>query len=182
MTRHVAFLRAVNVGGRTIKMDDLRKTCEAIPLRNVATFIASGNVLFETREPRAAVEASIETALHRAFGFEVVTMVRSAADLSSVIEQVEARRMPHGGGTTLYVGFLKALPGRSAVRAVTGLSNEVDQLSIIGQELYWQCHTSFAESTIVGSKLEKLLNTPLTIRNFNTVRKLAVRTSAIRLS
>jgi uncharacterized protein (DUF1697 family) len=182
VTRHVAFLRAVNVGGRTVRMDDLRKVCEAIPLRNVATVIASGNVLFETGRPRAAVEASIEKALRRAFGFEVITMVRSASDLGAVIEHVETSRMPHGAGATLYVGFMKARPGRTAVRAVTGLSNQVDQLSVTGEELYWQCSTSLTGSTIAGSKLEKLLATPLTLRNYNTVRKLAALSSAIRLS
>jgi uncharacterized protein (DUF1697 family) len=109
-------------------------------------------------------------------------MVRSGTEVASVIEHAETSRMPHGGGITLYVGFLKTLPGRAAVRAVTGLSNEVDQLSIVGQELFWQCRKPFAESTITGASVEALLETPVTIRNFNTVRKLADRTSTIRLS
>jgi uncharacterized protein (DUF1697 family) len=178
VTRHVAFLRAVNVGGRIVRMEELRKTFEAIPLGNVATFIASGNVLFDSKKSRESLERSIEHALKGTFGFDVATMVRSGAELAAVVEQVGRQGMRHGGGVTLYVGFLKRPPARANADAVAALSNEIDVLSVQGRELYWQCHKSFAESTVAGARLEKLLATAVTIRNFNTVQKLAARTSS----
>jgi len=174
-TRQVAFLRAVNVGGRTVKMDELRKTFEAIPLANVATFIASGNVLFDSTKAREPLERTIEQALEQAFGFAVTTMVRSGPELAAVVERVESQGMARG--VTLYVGFLKREPDRAVTQAVAALSNEVDTLAVHGRELYWQCTKTFSESTVAGPKLEKLLATPATIRNFNTVQKLAVRAS-----
>lgn len=176
MPRYVAFLRAVNVGGRTVRMEELRRVFEAVPLANVATFIASGNVLFDSKKARAPLERAIERALKGAFGFDVPAMVRSGGELTGVVEHADACGMTHGGGVTLYVGFLKSEPAAATARAVAALSNEVDVLSVHGSHLFWQCRRSFADSTVSGPRLERLLGTPATIRNFNTVRTLAART------
>jgi uncharacterized protein (DUF1697 family) len=173
MPCYVAFLRAINVGGHIVKMDRLRRLFEAIPLAGVSTFIASGNVLFESAKPAAQLEASIERQLKGALGYEVTTMVRSTAELSAIVGLVEAQRLGPGGGVTLYVGFLKSAPPGEVARAVGALSNESDMLSVHGRELYWRCATSFSQSTIAGAKLEKLVKIPATFRNFNTVQKIA---------
>ena len=76
--RYIAFLRAVNVGGRVVKMPVLKKAFESLQLSNVETFIASGNVVFETAASDVLkVERKIEARLREALGYEVTTMVRS---------------------------------------------------------------------------------------------------------
>lgn len=88
MARHVALLRAINVGGRTVKMDVLRGACEALGLTSVETFIASGNVIFESRARAAVLEEKIETHLGSVLEriitspatFRNVTTVRTLAD------------------------------------------------------------------------------------------------------
>lgn len=176
MTRYIAFLRAVNVGGRVVKMDQLRKLFESIPLGNVATFIASGNVIFESKKPAAQLEAAIEKTLKAALGYEVTTMVRTPEDLARISEHVAAQGLD-SSGVRLYVGFMKHPPSAASVKAVVALSNEVDTLSVKGGELYWQCRTSFGDSTITGAQLEKLHLGPTTVRNMNTVRRLAAKTA-----
>jgi uncharacterized protein (DUF1697 family) len=175
MTRYVAFLRAINVGGHVVKMDQLRVLCESIPLANVSTFIASGNVLFESKRPAATVEGAIEKKLKSTLGYEVVTMVRSVSELAAVRAHVAAQNLEPGNGVRLYVGFLKTAPSSEAARAVAALSNDVDTLAIHGRELYWSCTTSFGESTVGAMRLDKLVRIPITVRNFNTVRRLAER-------
>ena len=175
MSRYIAFLRAINVGGRVVKMDQLRKLCESIPLTSVATFIASGNVLFESKKPAAQLEAAIEKRLKRALGYEVTTMVRTAGELARISNDAAARELD-SSGARLYVGFMKHPPSPSSVKAVVALSNDVDTLSVKGGELYWQCRTSFADSTITMAQLEKLHLGPTTVRNINTVRRLAAKT------
>jgi uncharacterized protein (DUF1697 family) len=177
VNRHVAFLRAINVGGHVVKMDRLRAVFESIPLANVSTFIASGNVIFESGRRAELVEAAIEKALQSALGYEVATMVRSVSELAAIREHVEVQKFAPGGSVTLYVGFLKAAPTREIGKAVAAMSNEVDALAVHGREVYWRCNTSFSESTVAGPKLEKLLGGPATFRNFTTVQKLAVKTS-----
>jgi uncharacterized protein (DUF1697 family) len=86
MFRFIAFLRAINVGGgRTVKMQSLRQVFESLGLSSVATFIASGNVVFETttKEPKA-LERKIERALKAALGYEVRTFVRGEDKLAKI--------------------------------------------------------------------------------------------------
>lgn len=172
MTRCAAFLRAINVGGHIVRMDRLRALCTEVPLANVATVIASGNVLFDTRRTPAAVEAAIEKRLRTALGYDVAAMVRPLAEVAAVVQHVETHGLAPAEGVVLYVGFLKSIPSRAAGRAVADLSNDIDQLSIEGREVYWRCARSFSQSTVSGSRLEKILAVPATFRNFNTVRRI----------
>src|SRR6266545_8120025 len=77
MPRYVALLRAINVGGHNVKMEELRRQFERLGLSNVETFIASGNVLFDAKSSSvSALEHKIEAGLRTALGYEVATMVR----------------------------------------------------------------------------------------------------------
>ena len=172
MTSFAAFLRAINVGGHIVRMDRLRALCESIPLANVSTFIASGNVIFESAQAGAKAEAAIEKALKAALGYDVETMVRSRGDIASIIEHVERRQLGPAGSVTLYVGFLKNRQSNGSEKAIAAMSNDVDELLVAGRELYWRCNKSFSESTVSGPKLGKLLDGPVTIRNFNTVQRI----------
>src|SRR5215471_9205178 len=87
MFRFIAFLRAINVGGgRTVKMQSLRQAFESLGFSRVATFIASGNVVFETTTKETkALERKIEKALREALGYEVRTFVREEAELAKIV-------------------------------------------------------------------------------------------------
>ena len=176
MPRYVAFLRAINVGGHTVKMGRLRALLEGAGLADVSTFIASGNVLFDSRKQPEQLEALIEATLQGALGYEVLTMVRSAADVAAILERAD--RLALEPGDRLYIGLLKTAPGAPAARRVAALSNGVDTLAVQGRELYWQCRTSFSESTVPAPVLGRAVGVPLTTRNITTVRKLAAKCAA----
>ena len=173
--RYIAFLRAINVGGHVVKMDQLRMIFGTLGVSNVATFIASGNVLFESGKSPQLLETTIEKTLHRELGYDVATMVRSLEDVRGVVAHVEKRGITPSAGVTLYVGFLKSAPTAAAAKAVAALSNDVDTLNVYQRELYWQARKGFAESTLTGARLERLLGVSATLRNFTTVQKLAQR-------
>ena len=175
MPRYVAFLRAINVGGHVVKMDRLRALCEEAGLAGVSTFIASGNVLFDTRKQPVVVEALVEKTLKSALGYEVTTMVRSAPDLDAILARAARDGFAPGDGITVYIGFLKTAPAAAAVEAVAALSNDVDTLAVHGRELYWRCQKSFSESTVSGPALGRALGVALTTRNINTIRKLGAK-------
>ena len=86
MSRFIAFLRAINVGrGRTVKMHSLRTVFESLGFSSVATFIASGNVVFETTTKKSrTLERKIEKSLKEALGYEVRPFVRGAAELANI--------------------------------------------------------------------------------------------------
>src|SRR5215216_6889717 len=85
MPRYVALLRAINVGGHTVKMDVLRAHFEALRFARVESFIASGNILFDTSSTdTAAIEARIEKKLRAELGYDVDTFVRTGGELAAV--------------------------------------------------------------------------------------------------
>lgn len=169
--RHVAFLRAVNVGGRTVKMDRLKGAFDALDLANVTTFIASGNVVFDSRRGAEALERVIEARLARDFGFSVTTMIRSIDELRAIQAYVAAEVRPLSDAG-LHVGLLKAAPLPAAAAAAAGLSNEIDQLRVHGRELYWSAGRGVGQTTVSAARLEKLLATPVTFRNVHTVDRI----------
>lgn len=86
MGEFVALLRAVNVGGqRKVPMAELRLAAEGISLRNVRTFIASGNLIFSAADSEVALEEKLEEAIAARFGFLVDVMVRSAEQWEALI-------------------------------------------------------------------------------------------------
>ena len=179
MPKLFAFLRAINVGGHVVKMDQLRDFFIALRLINVETFIASGNVIFESKsKDPAALERKIENHLAKSVGYEVATFVRTFAELERINEyQPFSEADLNAKGNTLYVGFIADTPGKAAAQRVEALITDVDDLKINGREVYWLCRTSFTESKISGALLEKTLGAKVTFRNINTVRRLVKKYS-----
>lgn len=174
MPRFVAFLRAINVGGHIVKMERLRELFESVGLAKVETFIASGNVIFESRtKDTESLQKKIEQHLKAALGYEVLTFLRSNAELKRI-----ANHRPFATsefeGNTVYVAFLAAPPTRAEVAKLMELRNEVDDFHVNGREIYWLLRRkTMSESLFSGARLEKTLGMPATVRNSNTVVRLA---------
>jgi uncharacterized protein (DUF1697 family) len=175
--RYVAFLRAINVGGRVVKMDRLRTLFEALELDEVATFIASGNVLFTSPSRSArALEEQIERRLDEALGYAVATFLRTPAELAAVAAyQPFGAADPLAAGHALSVGFLKAQPAAVAQEKLRALGTEIDELHVHGRELYWLRREKGMGSLVTFARLERTLGLPATFRNVTTVRKLAAK-------
>jgi uncharacterized protein (DUF1697 family) len=176
MPRYVAFLRAINVGGHIVKMDQLRKLFTQLGLTEVETFIASGNVLFTSPSKSGpALEKKIEKHLEAALGYEVATFVRTAAEVcqAGAHEAFPAATMKTPFHA-LYVSFLRDAPSSAAKRAVEALRSPNDEFHINARELYWLSRVPFSETKIGGALLEKTIG-PATMRNVTTVRKLAAK-------
>jgi uncharacterized protein (DUF1697 family) len=206
--RYIAFLRAINVGGHIVKMDRLRSLFEALGFSNVATFIASGNVIFDVpgvdaraanaQAPDApdalapdalapdalapdaqALERRIERALREALGYVVATFLRTPAELAAVARH---RAFPSvdvaAEAHALYIGFLPAPPAPAAAEALLRLRTDADDLHVHGRELYWLCRTRMGESPLTGARLEKALGMPATLRNATTVERLVAKYAA----
>lgn len=161
------------MGGRRVKMEALSAYFVELGFANVRTFIASGNVIFDSPLKAAALERRIEYYLLSKLGYEVETFVRSLAELrevSAAVERLFAGEL--AGGSQVYVGFLRELPAVANRKQVIALSNDVDVLSFGARELYWLCHKSIAETTVKGPRLSKALDGPMTARNITSSRKL----------
>src|SRR3990172_23072 len=113
MPKYVAFLRAINVGGHTVKMDDLRHLFEAMGFSNVETFIASGNFIFDsTSKSPKALEKKIEGHLRAALGYEVATFIRSMSELAEIAQYKPfADAELNAPGNTVHIAFVADRPG-----------------------------------------------------------------------
>lgn len=177
MSRHVAFLRAINVGGsHVVKMDALRELFEALGFAHVETFIASGNVIFDTRSLNlGAVERRIEKALEETLGYEVTTYIRSLSEVGAIARSQPFTPEAMASAAALSVGLLKA-PLSPAARAILPtLRTEVDDFHAQGSELYWICRKRQSESKISNAVFERALGLKATFRGMRTMEKLAVK-------
>jgi len=172
-TRYVALLRGINVGGRNkVPMADLRAAVEEVGHTDVTTYIQSGNVLFTSSRPRAEIEAELERELERRFGFPLVVVVRTHAQLRAVVEQA-----PKGFGKkpdTYHsdVIFLRAPLTPAQAMKVVKLRDEVDQ-AWTGRGVLYFARLSARRTQ---SKMSSIVGTPeyalMTIRNWSTTTKL----------
>jgi len=174
MTVYVALLRGINVGGNNlIRMPALKACFEAERLRDVATYIQSGNVLFTAgRSSEQALTARIETALSRTFAYESRVVVRSLDQMGTVVH-----RAPKGFGErpAVYrydVIFLKhPLTVDEALQSVTAKPG-VDRVFAGEEVLYFSRLIARASQSQLSRIVGKPAYRNMTIRNWNTTRKL----------
>lgn len=176
MARYVAFLRAVNVGGRVVRMERLRAIFTAAGFAKVETFIASGNVIFESRSSNiAALERKIERALQAGLGYQVDTFIRRDRDLDAIAEHqpfpVDAAALPVG---TIYIGMLRGPATAASRQKMLAFKTDVDDFDVKGQEVYWLVRGKLLDSKLSGPVIERTLGSA-TIRNRNTIVRLAAK-------
>ena len=128
----IALLRAVNVGGTgKLPMRDLKILCEKLGFADVRTYIASGNVIFESGKSEAQVKAALEARLKAYAGKPVGVAVRTARQLKTILA---ANPFPKAPPSRTVAIFLDARPPRKALGEVTGLKDEEVQLGT--REIY----------------------------------------------
>ena len=163
MTAYVALLRAVNVGGRQLKMEDLKRIASEVGLDSAKTFIASGNLLFASKKGEAAVKRVLEAALTAHMGNPVEAMIRTARELTEVVAANPFAREP---GNKVIAIFFDDPPSDETIGAAKNVINE--RLAHGKREIYVHYPDGQGRSKLkLGTKASG------TARNMNTVAKLA---------
>ena len=177
MSKYVAFLRAINVGGHIVKMDYLRTLFEGLGFTNVETFIASGNVIFDANSKNTkALEKKIEQQLLKSLGYNVATFVRSVAEVAAVANATPfSEKALKGNGITLYVGFLASEPSDEAKQELANCVNKLNDFVVADREVFWLSRAKFSETDFSGARLEKILKMQTTLRNTNTAQRIAAK-------
>jgi uncharacterized protein (DUF1697 family) len=180
LTRYVALLRGINVGGRNkVAMADLREAFESYGFESVSTYIQSGNVLFSSDVSRTTLESEIEAALEARFGIPLVVVVRSHREFKAVVDKA-----PDGFGTkpdTYHsdVIFLKSPLTATQAMTVVDLRDGVDQAWPGSDVLYF----ARLSARRTQSRMSKIVGTPeymlMTIRSWTTTTKLLALLDAI---
>ncbi|TKC87888.1 DUF1697 domain-containing protein [Trinickia terrae] len=164
MTTYIALLRAVNVGGTgKLPMSELRAMCESIGFTNVRTYIASGNVVFESKLSEGSVKAKLERCLETYAGKRVGVLIRTGAEMVAILE---ANPFKSAAPDRTVAIFLDTPPPADTLTTASGRKTE--EIAFGTREIYVHY-----KDGIGRSKLKIAAAKEGTARNINTVATLA---------
>lgn len=157
-------------------MEELKKLFTKIGFQNVESFIASGNLIFDTKSGNAAeCEAKIEATLHAALGYAVTTFLRTPAQLQAVTACAAFTEAERAVAGAYNVAFLKAPLDAVQGKALQALATEIDQFRTQGTEVYWLCRVKQSESKFSNALFERKVGVQATFRSASTVQKMAAK-------
>lgn len=174
MIKCVALLRGINVGGhKKVKMEDLRRVFGSLGFKNVKTFIASGNVVFEAGETQD-MSKKIEKKLMQEFGFEITTIVRTMPEIRGTLLLNPFRKIKAGENVRLYVTFLAEKQKSALKLPYESQGKDFRILQKTDMEIFSVLYIRpEARSVDLMAFIEKEFGKASTTRNWNTVQKLA---------
>lgn len=176
MERYVAFLRGMNLGKRRIKNEELRAEFETLGFEDVATFRASGNVVFGVaRKSASALTKEIEAGLGEALGYEVPVYLRSCEEVAAIAAEkpFEAKAVAASKGK-VQVSLLAKKPTAAARKKVLALATAEDSLALSGRELYWLPSGGTLESELDQKAISAALGRG-TMRTMGTIEQIAAK-------
>jgi uncharacterized protein (DUF1697 family) len=177
MERYVAFLRGMNLGNRRIKNPELVAHFEAIGLEDVATFRASGNVVFvdPAVETESKLQKRVEAELDERLGYDVAVFLRSAKEVTAIAarEPFEAKAIAASKGKPQVV-LLGRKPSAKAKKALLDLTPEGDLMAIEGRELHWLPTVGLSETELDTKALDGALGKGTT-RTAGTIEQIAAK-------
>jgi len=174
MPIYIALLRGINVGGnKRIKMDELRRSFEALGFNQVATYIQSGNVVFKTgKVSPAALAGRIEERIESDFGHSVSVILRTAEEIKLTISNNPFVNERGVDQEKLHVTFLSGVPMPSNLKKLETLTTAPDRSHCRGKELYLYLPNGASESSLMKRPLDRVLSVITTTRNWRTVNQL----------
>jgi uncharacterized protein (DUF1697 family) len=176
MTKYVAFLRGINVGGRIVKMADLKVCLEKGGLKNVKTILQTGNVVFESDQNEAQLKSLIEQTLTKTFSYPAKVQVLSIDNLNKTIKAYPFKAKE---GYHSYVIFIENGLEKDLAQEKSGLEGSLEQVAAGQGVVYWQVERGQTLKSTFGKILSKSKYKELnTNRNLNTLQKIASATTA----
>lgn len=177
MKTYISMLRGINVGGhKQIKMEDLRAMYQALGFENVASYVQSGNVVFDSAVAEPAVLAArIEAQIATTLGHDVVVFIRDADDFQRIIAANPFAARQDVNPARLMVAFLNEPLAAAAIEALALVvpDESSDEFVVAGKEIYLYFPDGSGRSKLAAAISGKKLRTPSTTRNWNTVSALA---------
>jgi uncharacterized protein (DUF1697 family) len=170
--RYIAFLRAVNVGGRFVTMERLRAIFEDLGLTEVRSFIQSGNIFFESRsKSRDALTKRIEARLHEELGYEVATFVRTVDEVAVAIASDPFADVDVTEHTRVCVVFVRSVP-RGLELPLRSPKGEIEIIGATSGEAFVVLHQKPGRPVNAGPFLEKTFRGKVTVRFYGATQKI----------
>lgn len=172
MARYIAFLRAVNVGGRVVKMDELKQIFSIPGIKNISTYIQSGNVVFDATGEKEGIKEKIEKKLLKSLGYEVIVFLKTFDEVRTIIKGAPYTEYEIAENA-LHVIMLSGKPDIEGLKFVQDTIAPLEQIKVRGTEAYFLCpKKGFGNARIGKVNLEKKLQVRTTTRNWATMNKI----------
>jgi uncharacterized protein (DUF1697 family) len=170
----ISMLRGINVGGHNIiKMEALRELYASLEFENPQTYVQSGNVIFKSSENNLdKIAKRIQAAIEKKFRCRPEIILRTTDDLRSVIKKNPFAQRPNIDPAKLLVSFLAGDPGNQARETLRRRKFAPEEMHLATRELYIYFPNGMGKSKLPWSSLDKILHTPATGRNLNSVNKM----------
>lgn len=180
MNTYISLLRGINVSGqKTIRMAELKGVYESLRLRNVETYLQSGNVVFDSEElDRAALARRVEAAIERTFGYAVAVLIRGEDDFQRILSRNPFLNARQEDPAKLHVTFLAVTPPEGTWAGLPVVRDTADEFSPAGSEVYVFCPDGYGRTAFSNRYFEQRLKLAATTRNWKTVTALHAMASA----
>jgi len=172
MPTYIAMLKGVNVGGNPLKMTWLREACEELGLKQVQTYLQSGNLVFTSSLSASKLAALIKTTIDAQTVRPVPVVIRAASEMGRIVAGNPFLGRKGVAADKLHVTFLGELPVKPDTARLDRLAGERDQYHLAGKEIYLHCPINYGETKASNAAIEKVLGVSATTRNWNTVTAL----------
>lgn len=174
MQTYISILRGINVSGhKMIKMDDLRKVYMDLNLKNVKTYIQSGNVVFQSKKSKPSdIENLISKKIIEKFKFEVPVMVKELDELITIINNNPFVIKRKEDITKLHVTFLSEIPELIALNKIKDGQYASDEYVVSGKTVYLFCPNGYGNTKLNNNFFENKFKTTATTRNWKTINEL----------
>lgn len=169
MGRMVALLRAVNVGGRKLPMAELRSHCAGLGWADVATYIQSGNIVFETDAAPAEAEAALEALIKREYGYEAPAVVRTAAEWTGYAPGCPFPDAARDEPNRLMMLLSKRPPAAEAAALIQARAQHGEKVAAAGDAIWIHYPGGQQETKITPAFVDKAVGSIATARNHRTV-------------
>lgn len=175
MTKYIAILRGINVGGkRRLKMEKLKALFRELGFSDVETYIQSGNVMFNASEKESdtTISDKIEAAIFKKYDFKVPVIVRTASELKEAIASNPFYASGNEDVDRLHLTFLKIYPSAERIEKASSANFAPDDFKVHGKNVFLHCSGKYSDSKLSNTFFESKLKVPATTRNWKTVLKL----------
>jgi uncharacterized protein (DUF1697 family) len=172
---YVSMVRGINVGGKKVKMDDLKELYRSLDFNDVISYIQSGNVVFRTKNTKTSVLIDIiEDTIDKELDLDVKVLIRTKKELKNIINGNPFRNEDI---KYLYVTFLSDIPSKKLIKDLNNnfdfnKNNKSDKFCISEKEIYLYLPNGYGRTKLSNNFFEKKLGISATTRNWRSVNKL----------
>jgi len=176
MKTYVILLRGVTPTGKNqVLMEPLRAALEKTGLKDVRTYIQSGNVVAASHLTKPALEKLVHDVIEHRFGGDIAVLARTASEFTNLLARNPFR---HADTSRLYFTLLAGMPDARLVKAFLAPGYAPDKVKVIEDMAYILCATKYSDLKINNNFIERKLKIAATTRNYNTVSKLVELSTA----